>query len=126
MGVAATHYVVLGVALTNKAQIKKFFRISEEHLDFCDKYDDNGYKDKPTPTESGIHMIVDGMSSNYIVVGKILSKGLEEGMPFTQLTLDDNERDMGDIFPELRKIDRALGTDFSDLPLQYIAFTHWH
>lgn len=126
MGVAATHYVVLGVALKDKKKVKEFFAISEKFLDFTEKYDDNGYKDKPTPTESGIHMIVDGMCGKYIVIGKILSKGIEEGLPFTQMTLDDNERDMGDIYPELRKIDRALGTDFNELPLQYLAFTHWH
>lgn len=133
MGVAATHYVVLGVALKDKKKVKAFFAISEKFLDFTEQYDDNGYKDTPTPTESGIHMIVDGMCGEYIVVGKILSKGIEEGMPFTQmpghdLAIDAVERvqERLDVFREIRKIDEAMGTDFCKLPTQYLAFTHWH
>lgn len=129
MGVAATHYVVLGVALKDKKKVKEFFALEEPHRDFIEKYDDNGYKDKPTKTDSGIHMIVDGMCGEYVVVGKILSKGLEEGMPFTQMpSVDAVERaqDRLDVFREILRIDEALGTNFSELPLQYIAFTHWH
>ena len=75
MGVATTHYVVLGVAITEEAQIKEFIHSSEEHLEFMDGYYDNGYREEITPNESGIHVIVDGMSGKYIVVGKILAKG---------------------------------------------------
>jgi hypothetical protein len=127
MGVAATHYVVLGVALKNKAQVKKFFGISEKFLDFTDKYNDNGYKDKPTKTDSGIHMIVDGMCGEYIVIGKILSKGVDDGLPFTQMPTELIA--LGEatkIMEEISKIDNVMETTFSELPLEYIAFTHWH
>jgi hypothetical protein len=127
MGVAATHYVVLGVVLKDEKKVKAFFGKEEKFLDFTDKYDDNGYKDEPTPTESGIHMIVDGMCGKYIVIGKILSKGVDDGLPFTQMpteliALGEATR----IMEEIYKIDVVMKTKFSELPLQYLAFTHWH
>jgi len=137
MGVAATHYAILGVAVTDKKKVKEFFGKEEKFLDFTEEYNDNGYKEKPTPNKSGIHMIVDGMNGDYIVIGKILSKGIEEGMPFTQMAFDPESKtvtfskqlrdaDPVGILAEIRKIDEAMGTNFASLPLQYIAFTHWH
>jgi len=124
MGVAATHYVVLGVAITDEAQVKEFFRINEDHLDFMDGYDDNDYKDEITPNESGIHVIVDGMSGKYVVVGKILAKGIEGGLELTKVS--DIARQYRNFYQEVLKLDQVLGTKFGGLDAEVIVFTHWH
>lgn len=126
MGVAATHYVVLGVAITDKAQVKEFFRISEEQLplDFMDGYDDNGYKEEITPSKSGIHVISDGMNGKYVVVGKILAKGIEGGLDFTEVS--DISKQYRKFYSEVLKLDQMLGTKFGGLDAKVIAFTHWH
>jgi hypothetical protein len=124
MGVAATHYVVLGVAITDEAQVKEFFRINEEHLEFMDGYDDNGYREEITPSESGIHVIVDGMNGKYIVVGKILAKGIEGGLDLTEVS--DIGKQYRKFYPEVLKLDQVLGTKFGGLDAKVIAFTHWH
>lgn len=36
-------------------------------------YADNAYEDEITANASGIHVIADGMSGEYVVVGKILA-----------------------------------------------------
>ena len=117
MGVATTHYVVLGVAITEEAQIKEFIHSSEEHLEFMDGYYDNGYREEITPNESGIHVIVDGMSGKYIVVGKILAKGIE---------VSDIGKQYRKFYPKVLKLDQVLGTQFGSLDAKVIAFTHWH
>jgi len=124
MGVAATHYVVLGVAITEEAQVKEFFRLDEEHHELMDTYDDNGYKEEISPSESGIHVIVDGMNGKYVVVGKILAKGVHSGLDLTEVS--DINKQYKKIYPEILKLDQALGTKFGGLDAKVIAFTHWH
>lgn len=124
MGVAATHYVVLGVAITDKAQVKEFFRINEEHFEFMEGYDDNAYEENVTPSESGIHVIVDGMSGNYVVVGKILAKAIDNGLDIIEVA--DISTQYRKFYPEVLKLDRELGTKFGGLDAKVIVFTHWH
>jgi hypothetical protein len=122
MGVAATHYVVLGVVITDEAQVKEFFRTNEDHLDFMDGYDDNAYKNEITPNESGIHVIVDGMSGKYVVVGKILAKG--SWLEFTKVS--DIASQYRKFYQEVLKLDQVLGTKFGGLDAEVIVFAHWH
>ena len=129
MSTDATQYVVLGVAITYKEEVKKFFSVVEEHYKFIDGFRDSGYNEEITPTESGIHIISDGMSGKYVVVGKIIAKGIERGLPFTEISTRDitNEYRKGHSFySEVLKVDQALGTNFGDLDANIIAFTHWH
>lgn len=129
MGVSITHYVVLGVAITDEAQVKNFFRINEEHLEFMEGYDDNAYATEITPSESGIHVIVDGMSSKYVIVGKILSKSTDRyyfneiGSGPGDFTIAQQYRF---IYPEILKLDQVLGTKFGALYARVISFSHWH
>lgn len=113
MGVAATHYVMLGVAITDKAQVKEFFHISEEHFEFMEGYDDNAYEENVTSSESGIHVIVDGMSGNYVVVGKILAKAIDNGLDIIEVA--DISTQYRKFYPEVLKLDRELGTKFGGL-----------
>ena len=124
MGVASTHYVVLGVAITDEVQVKEFFRMTEEQFALMDGYDDNGYKEEISPTESGIHVIQDGMNGQYVVVGKILAKGVHSGLDLIEVSKINKQYKK--IYPEILKLDRALGTKFGLLEAKVIVFTHWH
>jgi hypothetical protein len=127
MGVAATHYVVLGVSITDEAQVKEFFRINEEHFEFMEGYDDNAYDQNITPSESGIHVIVDGMSGKYVVVGKILAKAIDNGFDGLDLIeVADISTQYRNFYPEVLKLDRELETKFGGLDAKVIVFTHWH
>lgn len=84
MSVTNSHYVVFGSIETNDGRIERFFNASEEFYEFVEKYNDNGYQVKITRTDSSIHMIADGMSSNYVVVGKILYKDFA-GFPLEEM-----------------------------------------
>jgi hypothetical protein len=120
----ATHYVVLGVSITDREEVKKFFSINEEFYKFLDGYKDNSYQEKITDSESGIHVISDGMSGKYVVVGKILAKGIESGLPFTEV--DEIAEQYCEFYKHVRVLDRVLGTKFGTLSAKIIAFTHWH
>ncbi len=129
MGVSATHYIVLGVALTNKEQIKEFFEISDEHEAVLDEYDDNAYSDEITENTTGIHIIADGMSSKYVVIGKILQKSnygfdLNEtsSLPVAGLVSEEAK----EVYAKIIEIDRNFHTKFGLLDLKYLIFTHFH
>ena len=124
MGVNATNYVMLGVAITENSEVKKFFRINEEYLDFMEDYDDNSNKKEINHNGSGIHVIVDGMSSKYVVVGKILSKSIDLDLSFTEIS--DIKNQYMDLYPKILVLDQKLGTRFSTLSPKLIVFTHWY
>jgi len=133
MSVHATHYVVYGVAITDEKKVKDFFALEESHDDLLhDEYYDNPYKEEITPTKSGIHIIVDGMNSGYVVIGKIIAKGLENGLEFTKVPLPYKkqtkiEGTLGSgLLRTIIDLDKILGTKFRNLTLQYLVFTHWH
>ena len=127
MGVSTTHYVVIGVSLTDEKLIKEFSKINEDHYDeLNDHYYDNPYKREITPTESGIHIIADGMCGKYVVVGKIITKGLEEnGLKFTELGFV-RLKYYSEIYPEVLKLDKMLGTEFGMLEAKILVFSHYH
>ena len=132
MGVSCTHYVVHGVVMKSKPAMKKFWDAYEQTKDlmeFIDSYDDNAYRDKITKTKSGIHIVADGMCCKYVVVGKIMAKGRDEGIKLTQFPASGNLLVIfasHHVAKEIIKIDERLGTSFSKLPISLIAFTHWH
>lgn len=121
MGVSCTHYVVLGVAITDKDKVKEFFSLEENHDDFLEQYRDNSCDKSITTNSSGIHFIVDGMGGEYVVLGKILQKNHEEGLKFTEVSIVNDLKNS-----EILNIDKKLGTDFSSLEAKIFAFTHWH
>lgn len=131
MGVATTHYIMFGVAIRDKAEVKQFFQSTEDKYAFLDQYDDNGYQEEITPTASGLHIISDGMNGEYVVVGKIIQKGLD-GLDFTQIPLMATMATQQEIsakyelFLKLRELDEQLGTGFARKDIQHIVFTHWH
>lgn len=123
MGVRVTHYVVVGIVLDDKSQIKIFNKCVEDNFEFFEEYDDNAYQKDISTTPSGIHVIVDGMNGKYIVIGKILDKGLEDGL----VRCNINPPNV-DVMVEKSKIDKVLekvGID-SNLVVEYITFAHWH
>ena len=144
MGVAATHYIVIGVALTDKVQINEFFSLTEKHFEFFDNYNDNAYKDQITPTPSGVHIIADGMSGKYVVVGKIIYKSLN-GFKLMQIPTREDYSVVGagailndfpgiesivdqyrQIYPEIKNLDQELDTKFGAMDAKVLVFTHWH
>lgn len=121
MGVHATHYVVLGVVI-NKEKFKDFRKLEEENYEFFEQFDDNSYEEKITSGPNNINIIVDGMSGEYIVIGKIIAKGLD-GLPFTTLDIDQK------VVYETGKAIYELFEKFNYfewVDVKYIAFTHWH
>lgn len=133
MGVATTHYLMLGVVIQDKQEVKQFFQNTSEKYELIDEYDDNGYKDEITPTPSGLHIIADGMNGGYVVFGKILAKDLQ-GLELTTFDLLTPPGDVvpswkktyNEIYPEILKIDEKFGTKIGGKDPQIIAFTHWH
>lgn len=130
MGVSLTHYIILGIAITDKAQIKKYFNISEEMDYALEEFDDNAYEDEVTQNITGIHIIADGMACKYVVIGKIIVKdkhglNLDETMGLKEIEeIDKTTRDQ--IFKEISKLDFIFDTKFTLDQLKYLIFTHWH
>lgn len=124
MGSEATHYVVVGVVINDREEVKQFFDIAEEHFKVCEEYHDNPYKDNITETSSGIHIISDGMSGRYVVIGKILEKAIYEGISLTEI--DDFKKIYRKIYPAVKELDEKLGTKFGGLDPRVVVFTHWH
>jgi hypothetical protein len=88
-----------------------------------DKYHDNPYS-KFISDKSTIHVIDDGMSGQYVVVGKILQKNTDGYLKLT--TVSKIKKQYRKIYQEILKIDEMLGTNFGLLKPEVIAFTHCH
>ena len=138
MGVNTVHYVVAGIVITPNEDFENFKHcwevlssIEEPHEDFALDYYDNPYNKNIVPTKSGIHIIVDGMSAKYIVIGKILAKSQQgfEMMSFpfnTPSFTSGGLEEYKAIYPGILDIDRNLGTKFGGMQAGLIVFTHWH
>lgn len=137
MGTTNTHYVMFGILIQNKDEVEQFFL--EDHYDLLNQYEDNGYKEEITPTPSGFHVIADGMNCEYVVVGKILQKGLQHieftripgwykpGNPGEFITFPFNDAALEQQFYEfLSKLEQQLNINFADKKFEFIVFTHWH
>ena len=107
MGVNQTHYVILGIRVP--------FLEREDLEDFHD----NEYKSEVT-SQGLFTLVADGMDGEYIVMGKVLAKGLEhEGISFTTYEYDEDEsKEIGE------QVCSILGIKFQAATLH--AFTHWH
>ena len=128
MGSEATHYIVIGVAITDKEQVKEFFHLSEDKYDLMDSYNDNGYDEAITPSATGLHVIADGMNCKYVVVGKIVAKGIYNGLGFNEIETNNHaiKDAYREIYPAVKELDEKLGTQFGGLDARVIVFTHWH
>ena len=131
MGSSAVHYVVLGVVLRQEDKVKDFFRLTEDQYEILDEYYDNPYDKEVTPTKSGIHIISDGMSSEYVIVGKILQKTFEsQGLSLMSLPIgalaNDMQEEYKEIYPSVLELDKRLGTKFGGMQAEFIVLTHWH
>ena len=132
MGSEVVHYVVLGVSINDKAEVKKFFGLTEGQYELMDAYHDNTYQEGITPTASGIHIISDGMNGDYVVVGKILQKAIYNGLKLMEIPTshqdgtDEFIQQYRDIYPEIEKLDQGLGTKFGGMYAKVIVFSHWH
>ena len=69
-------------------------------------------------------MIQDGMNGEYIIIGKVLAKGLEsDGLDMTCCEVSDSERKK--IYQQLRKdFKDCIVFDFRNV--KTYAFTHFH
>jgi len=119
MGTSATHYVVYGIAITDKV----VSQILDLDCGVLDQYYDNPYKSEVT-NGNDIHIICDGMSGEYVVIGKIVSKAIEsEGFDLKVLK---PEEDSLDIYKKIREIESKFGVTFNTDKIGFIIFTHWY
>ena len=132
MSVITTHYIVLGVAITDKIEVKKFFEQNDGDNDLEEPFHDNGYNDEITPTVSGIHIIVDGMCGKYVVIGKILYKS-QHGFDLSEtMGLDvikdfkSYHEEVGRIIEQISKVKNIFNIEFDPNNLKHLIFTQWH
>ena len=118
MGCSETHYAMVGVVFDEE----QFGLLEEFGDEVVTSLDDNGYKSKITQTESGLHLIVDGMNGDFMVFGKIVAKGLEEGLPFTTFK-KIGKKLRNEIVEQAKKL---LKVDVDPDDVVNVAFTHWH
>jgi hypothetical protein len=127
MGVVKTHYIVVGVALTDHDAVQEFFQYSEAHYDEFNKLEDNAYQEEIISDCDGHTLICDGMNGEYIVYGEILTKHLEnDGFDLNIIT--NVKQMMGKKQRELlsKKATELLKREFSESDVKCIVFTHWH
>lgn len=127
MGVDATHYLVIGVIDNNRKSVMDFFNEkSEAYRNIIDKYTDDNYEEKISKTKSGIHIIADGMDGEYIVVGQIIDKSIEDGLKITRIPLNVAGPATDKIMEKIKELDEKIGTSFGKLEMSAICFTHFH
>ena len=71
MGTERRDYIMLGAKLPYEA-------IDANEQELLDAYWDNAYEDE-VKEHGGITMVADGMNGHYVILGKVLMKGLEDG-----------------------------------------------
>lgn len=75
MSTNLTCYFGRGIFVEDEKKVKHFFNSNlNENDDLIDSYSDNSYKKDITKTESGLHLISDGMSGKYLFFGELKYK----------------------------------------------------
>jgi hypothetical protein len=121
MGVDTVLYVVYGVILDDLKDVQTYF-----DSDFDEgPYDDNTYREEISITDSGLHIISDGMNGRYVIFGKIISKGLDS-LPLSSFKTDRRSASKIEktIAPHLSSI--PVFSSKADLEYQFIVLTHFH
>jgi len=103
MSINNTYYTVAGIRFNSVEEFKGYLKprlftdTSEEYYNlYVEPFDDNGYNEKITKTESGLHVIMDGFNGSYVIVGKILKKSLYS-LEMTSFADIQAEVDWGDL-----------------------------
>ena len=72
MSTNLTCYFGRGIFVEDEKKVKHFFNSNlNENDDLIDSYSDNSYKKDIKKTESGLHLISDGMSGKYLFFWRI-------------------------------------------------------
>lgn len=122
MSVREEQYVVYGVKLSVKEYKKRY------------QTEDNEYDDEPHASfdgydeETELDVIYDGMSGNYVVIGKVLVYADSydgDSMSFTKLNMTTKEKKA--VAKELEKYFGITIEDQKDEDMkpEYMAFTHY-
>ena len=129
MGVQATHYGMYGIVVDDKVKVKELFRKEEHYEVLLNDYDDNGYREEISPTESGFHAIVDGMNGGYFVIGEILFKSLD-GLPAGLLLRGDalkpKPKNKKKLLEVIQTLENDLQLGLNELKPEFVIFTHYH
>lgn len=123
MGTDRTDYVIVGAKLPFGV-----IEDSDEGYDKMSRYEDNGYK-QDIEEYNGLSAISDGMCGNYMFVGKILAKAIEEnggGLPIVDCEVDQYKKD-GIKEAILKHWGHLLNDEEKvNLRISVYAFTHYH
>lgn len=114
MGTSVTHYVLLG-AKFEYGEIKR--NPNFENWSEADDLHDNPYHDE---FKDSVVMITDGMNGEYVFIGQILAKAVEDGngLPITKCDVSDiDKQDVQDY------IHGRFGLT---VKAEVWAFSHWH
>lgn len=123
MGAETVHYVVYGDLIKDPKDVSEFFKRTERNPEGLDLYDDNPYQEEITPTKSGIHIISDGMSGEYVVVGVIKDKSQHQLRCEAHWILS---KDAYLLNEKIKELDQLLDFNFSSLPQSVIVLSHVH
>ena len=115
MGVEGIQYVMLAANLPNKI----LDHLEEEDEAALDAYHDNAYEISVT-SHNGLSIVRDCMGSAYCMIGRILAKGLDFGMPMTDC-LQVSHKEIADMS---QRIEEEFGLE--NVEVSVWAFTHWH
>lgn len=123
MGTDRVDYIVYGVAIRDKDIVNQYLNIFDKKYNLLYSYHDNPYKEEITES-LGIHLISDGMSGRYVVIGKIIDKSYFNGFDLTiinQIKFDKKETKK-----LILDFDQKFETNFGEYPLSFIVFSHFH
>jgi hypothetical protein len=115
MSVNENHYVILGIKMKYKEYSEKY------NIEECDSIHDS-YTNRRTQKKGDIVVVVDGMSAEYVIIGKLLAKSREsyEGIPTTIINKEVFED------AQLRnELIEKFGFKESEINLNIIVFTHY-
>lgn len=106
MGIARTDYVMLAARL----------EYGTLDYDVIEDYMDNTYSNEVT-IHKGLTVISDGMNGEYLFIGKVLAKSVDDGIPPMCPTPEGS----GEI---RKKIKDQFGIVYASVSVW--VFTHWH
>ena len=86
---------------------------------YIEPYYDDGYKEEITKNEHSIHIVSGGMNGGYSMIGIILHKSTQDGIPLQDFNIhtDLEKKLLSQIIKDKFKIDPEL---------KLWVFTHWH
>lgn len=125
MSTNCTTYVIDGHLIDDKENVRELFAAWETDASgFMGRYVDNPYQEEIKKTDSGVHVVADGMNGDYIVIGVILSKTNNQTVPVRSLA--PSHKNGSKAIRECLKMEKALGVVMNVGEHGLIFLTHWH